>query len=101
MELIGIDEESTVRIERKRPMSSEEFFNFCRANAEWRIEQTADGEIIVIPPTGGEIGNRNFDLTYQLAGWTRKDGRGKGFDSDTGFQLPNGATRFSRCRMGE
>jgi hypothetical protein len=35
-------------------MSSEEFFRFCGANPDWRIEQTADGEIIIVPPAGGE-----------------------------------------------
>jgi Uma2 family endonuclease len=82
--------ESTVRIQR---MSSEEFFNFCQANSDCQIEQTADGEIIIMPPAGGETGNRNFDLIGQFAAWVYRDGRGEGFDSNTGFELPNGATR--------
>jgi len=44
-------------------------------------------------PAGSETGNRNFDLIVQLGIWTRQDGTGIGFDSSTGFTLPNGATR--------
>jgi Uma2 family endonuclease len=93
LDLSGIDEESTVRIERRRPLSSEEFFDFCQANSLWRIERAADGEIVIMPPAGGETGTRNVDLIVQLGSWTRKDGRGKSFDSNTGFDLPNGAMR--------
>ena len=44
-------------------------------------------------PTGAESGNRNFELTMQLGIWVRQDGTGRGFDSSTGFDLPNGAMR--------
>lgn len=43
-------------------------------------------------PTGSETGNRNFKLVGQLAAWVSAAG-GVGFDSSTGFVLPNGAER--------
>lgn len=46
-----------------------------------------------MPPTGGESGRRNFKIAQQLANWTDVDGTGVGFDSSTGFKLPNGADR--------
>jgi Uma2 family endonuclease len=70
-----------------------EFFDFCQDNAPWQIERNPQGEIVVKMPTGGESGNRNFELTTQLGIWTRADGTGRGFDSNTGFDLPNGAMR--------
>lgn len=70
-----------------------EFFDFCQDNAPWQIERNPKGEIVVKTPTGGESGNRNFELTTQLGIWTRADGTGRGFDSNTGFDLPNGAMR--------
>ena len=70
-----------------------EFFDFCQDNAPWQIERNPQGEIVVKMPTGGESGNRNFELTTQLGIWTRTDGTGRGFDSNTGFDLPNGAMR--------
>jgi len=74
-------------------MDDEQFFAFCQANAGYRIERNADGEIAIMPPTGGETGRRNSDLVTDLNIWARRDGTGVVFDSSTGFRLPNGATR--------
>src|ERR671932_2756854 len=46
-----------------------------------------------MPPTVGETGNRNAILTTFLTTWALRDGTGAAFDSSTGFNLPNGATR--------
>jgi len=73
--------------------ADEQFFELCQANRDLRIERNAKGEIIFMPPTGTETGNRNFRVIQQLANWTDADGTGIGFDSSTGFTLPNGAKR--------
>ena len=44
-------------------------------------------------PTGSGTGKRNFNLITQLGVWAERDGSGVGFDSSTGFKLPNGADR--------
>jgi Uma2 family endonuclease len=75
------------------PLGDDDLFDLCAANRELRIERTTDGELVIMPPTGGETGRRNFDLTGQFAAWVRRDGTGVGFDSSTGFLLPNGAER--------
>jgi Uma2 family endonuclease len=74
-------------------MSDHDFFEFCQLNRDWRIECTADGDLIVMAPTGGRTGKRNFTLTGLFFPWVEADGRGVGFDSSTGFKLPNGAKR--------
>lgn len=76
-----------------RKLSDDDFFDFCQANRDWRIERTSDGDIIIMPPTGLETGGRNFNLAGMFHAWVRTDGTGKGFDSSTGFILPNGAER--------
>lgn len=76
-----------------RKLSDDDFFEFCQANQDWRIERTSDGDIIIMPPTGGETGGRNFDLSVAFGIWAKADGTGKGFDSSTVFSLPNGANR--------
>jgi Uma2 family endonuclease len=76
-----------------RGMSEHEFFAFCQANPDWRIEQTSKGDLILMAPTGGETGRRNFDLNTVFGAWVERDGTGVGFDSSTGFRLPNGAKR--------
>jgi Uma2 family endonuclease len=73
-------------------LDDEVFYEFCRANDEWRIERTAEGDII-IPPAGGKTGIRNSKLIAQLVVWNEADGRGQVFDSSTIFLLPNGAQR--------
>jgi Uma2 family endonuclease len=74
-------------------MTDEEFFLFCQANRNLQIERTARGEIIVMAPAGGETGGRNANLVIDLGNWARADKSGVVFDSSTGFDLPNGATR--------
>ena len=73
--------------------TDEEFEQIVDFNKELRLELTAEGELIIMSPTGGETGNRNFEIYIDLGIWNRKYKLGKAFDSSTGFKLPNGATR--------
>jgi Uma2 family endonuclease len=82
-----------LRIRPHTRLSDDALFEFCRINDALRIERTADGEIVIMAPTGGETGTRNFSLIGQFHLWVQRDGRGVGFDSSTGFILPNGAER--------
>jgi Uma2 family endonuclease len=76
-----------------RKISEKDFFEFCQANREWRIERTSNGDITITPPAGGETGKQNFNLTGAFYGWVKSDRTGEAFDSSTGFILPNGAER--------
>ena len=76
-----------------KQVSYEQFYDFCQSNPEFRIEMTRKGEIIVMLPSFSEIGGKNFRLAVQFAVWAKNEGTGKGFDSSTGFVLPNGAVR--------
>lgn len=75
------------------PITDEQFYQLCAANRELKLERTAKGDLIIMPPTGGTTGNRNFKLAQQLANWADTDGTGIGFDSSTCFQLPKGGDR--------
>ena len=74
-------------------MTVQEFYQFCLANQDLRIERTANGEVIIMPPAFSDTGNRNIKISQQLANWSDQDGSGESFDSSAGFTLPNGATR--------
>lgn len=74
-------------------LSDEQFYQLCQANRDFRLELTANGELIIMPPTGGETGKRNSDLIADLVIWNRQTKSGVVFDSSTGFILPNGAKR--------
>lgn len=74
-------------------IDDEEFFALCVENRRLRIERAPNGEIIVTPPAGGETSYRNSGLIAQLYNWSERDGRGRAFDSNSEFFLPNGAAR--------
>jgi Uma2 family endonuclease len=74
-------------------LTDDQLFELCQLNRDWRIEYTVQGELIVMPPTGGKTGSQNAEITFQVQLWTRGDQSGVAFDSSTGFKLPNGATR--------
>ena len=83
----------TIHLKPAIELTEDQFFALCQLNRDLRLERNAEGDIIVMPPTGGETGNRNAEITGQLVIWTKQDGIGAAFDSSTGFKLPNGADR--------
>jgi Uma2 family endonuclease len=74
-------------------LTPEQFWEISLTNRDVRLELTAQGKLIVMPPTGWESGKRNASLTGRLHSWSEIDGTGIAFDSSTGFRLPNGAVR--------
>lgn len=74
-------------------LSDEQFYQLCHNNDEWRLEQTAQRELIIMPPIGAISGNREADLNADLVIWNRQTKLGKVFSSSTIFTLPNGAKR--------
>lgn len=74
-------------------LSDEQFYQLCCANDDWRLEQTAQGELIIMPPIGAISGNRESELNADLVIWNRQTQLGKVFSSSTIFTLPNGAKR--------
>ena len=75
-------------------LTDKQFYQLCQANPDIKLERNAEGKIIVMPPTGGNTGKRNFSIIYQLGAWVEKNSElGVGFDSSTEFNLPNGGDR--------
>ena len=74
-------------------VTHEEFEKLCQDNRDRSFELTATGELVVMPPTGGESGNSELELGANLAIWNRQARLGKVFSSSTVFVLPNGAGR--------
>ena len=75
-------------------VTQEQFAALAAVNRDLKLERTAQGELIVNPPTGWETGKRNRSLTGQLDSWYEEnENLGEAFDSSTGFILPNSATR--------
>jgi Uma2 family endonuclease len=86
MDILTLDLKST-------RLTDEQFFELCSANRDLRFERSAEGELIIMAPVTGMSGYRNGRLTQQLFNWVDTNTLGIGFDSSTGFKLPNGADR--------
>jgi Uma2 family endonuclease len=74
-------------------LTSDQFYDLCQANPDWKLERTAQGNLVIMAPTGGETGTRNANLIIRLGIWNEQAKLGLVFDSSTGFHLPNGADR--------
>lgn len=74
-------------------LSAEGFLELCKANQDLNLELTATGDLLIMPPTHSWTGKQNFGLNGQLWAWNDQTGLGLGFDSSTGFTLPNSAVR--------
>ena len=74
-------------------VSPEQFEQLVEEEQLARLELTESGELIVMSPTGGEAGEKNFNLYIDLGIWNRRTKLGKAFDSSTVFTLPSGARR--------
>lgn len=74
-------------------LTDEQFESLARNHPDLNLELSAEGELIIVPPTLPYTGKKNADLNYQLSSWLRNDGTGIGFDSSSLFTFPNGAKR--------
>lgn len=74
-------------------LTDEQFDRLCRDNPDLRLEMSAGGELVIMPPTYTETGWRESRIIQRLANWAEEDGTGLCFGSSTGFRLPNGARR--------
>ena len=87
MSQLTLNLDSVIQLDRPK------FYQICQDNPELKLERTAEGNLIVISPTGGETGRKNANLISQVDVWNEQKQLGILFDSSTGFSLPNGADR--------
>ncbi len=71
----------------KLTVTPEYFDQLCLDNPDLRLELTKDGELIVMPPAGGESSEKNFDLAMEVGGWNRRSSLGRTFDSSCGYDF--------------
>lgn len=74
-------------------LSDEQFYQLCQINEKWRLEESAQGELIIMPPVGAISGNRESEFNADVVIWNRQTKLGKVFSSSTIFILPNGGRR--------
>ena len=72
-------------------MTDAQFQELCEQYADYRLEYTAEGELILVPLTDAETSSRNAMIVYLLMKWAIEQGRGTVTESSGGFVLSNGA----------
>lgn len=83
----------TLNLDAAIELTDDQFYKLCRNNPDLKFERNVHGELIIMPPTGGETGRRNTNLIIDVGNWNRQTQLGQVFDSSTCFKLPNGADR--------
>jgi Uma2 family endonuclease len=68
-------------------VTPEQFDRLCEANRDLRLELTKHGELIVMPPTGGETGRKSGHLFARVWNWNDRARLGDVFDSSTGYDF--------------
>lgn len=56
MNTLNLDLSSVIQL------TDDSFFQLCQPNRNLKLERTAVGKIIIMPPTGGEIGKSILTL---------------------------------------
>jgi Uma2 family endonuclease len=86
-------QEAPVRLsfDSGKKLSDDAYVAFCHANPDLRVEKSAEGEIIIVPPAGGESDYRSNKVAAQLDRWAEEDGRGTAFGSSVQFKLSDGS----------
>ena len=74
-------------------LTDDQLYEFSQINRDLRIERNAEGELIIMPPAGGDTSQRNAEIIVQLGSWAKRNGEGVTFDSSGGFRLSSGAVR--------
>jgi Uma2 family endonuclease len=74
-------------------VTRQQFDALCHDNPELRLELTAQGELIIMPPASWESSAKNGDLFGEVWTWNRQTRLGRVLDSSGGYTLPNGAIR--------
>ncbi len=83
----------TLDVSAIAPLTPEQFEALCADNPDLKLERSATGKLIIMPPTGGETGKNNALLTARFVIWNESGDWGVVFDSSTCFQLPGGGSR--------
>lgn len=62
-----------LKLEPAITLSESQFFSLCQQNPDLKFERSYQGELIIMPPTGGETGRKNATLIARLVMWNETD----------------------------
>jgi Uma2 family endonuclease len=74
-------------------LTDDQFYQLCQDNREVFLELTAKGELVIMPPVGGDSGRYEASFIIDVGNWNRQTQLGEVFSSSTVFRLPLGGQR--------
>ena len=84
---------TVLNLEPITTLTRSQFYRLCQVNPNLLLERSPQGELIIMPPIGGESGNQEANLIGDLIIWNRQVKLGVVFSSQTVFSLPGGGDR--------
>ncbi|MDX2136137.1 MAG: Uma2 family endonuclease [Saprospiraceae bacterium] len=75
------------------PVSREAFERFCAENPLYRLELSADGKIIIMPPASFDSGFHELEIAAELRNFAKKHQIGIVLGPSAGYTLPDNSVR--------
>lgn len=91
--VLDAPEAVTLRLRPVLEITPDDLLELSSLNDDLRLELTAEGELIVMSPTGLDTGRINSRIAVRLGLWAEQDGTGDTGESSTGFRLKGNAVR--------
>lgn len=88
---LGLQQHVHIKLKLPEPLSDDQLLHLSSLNTPLRLEQTSEGELIIMSPANARSGRYNAYLTWALVNWNMQQELGEVFDSSAGFKLPNGS----------
>ncbi len=73
------------------PLDDDGLEAFGRRNRPFRVEQAANGELVILSPVGAAGSRFEVHLAARLSIWAERDGRGISFGPDVGCRMADGS----------
>ncbi len=74
-------------------MTDEQFMRFSERNQAFKMERAANGDLLIMSPTGSEGSVKNMEISAELYLWNREVGDGTVLESSGGVILRDGSLR--------
>ena len=84
---------TVLNLEPIATLTRSQFYQLCQANPNLPLERSPQGELIIMPPIGGESGNQEANLIIKVGTWNEQTKLGLVFSSQTVFSLPGAGDR--------
>ena len=93
MNITSVEFAMPLHVRAESPITDGQLLRFCSENELLRVERDANGELVIMSPTGTDGGGAELELGTELNLRARQDGRGKALGPNSGVKLPDTSVR--------